>query len=155
MSYRDEFRHVEGEAYWTARRLVFPMICVIIFILFLSLVHWLVSVPAGVASRVINPNAIVQNYEWFEDQYQDIRAANAQIDIARKSIAAFEASAGPRVDWTFDMREELARLRSNLDALEFYRAKLIADYNAKSRMITRNLWKSDKLPYTIEAERHD
>src|SRR4051812_44217558 len=90
MSYRDEFRHVESEAYWTARRLAFPMICVILAILFLLLVHWLVSVPAGVASRVVNPHAIVQNYEWFEDQYQDIRAADAQIAIAVKSIAAFE-----------------------------------------------------------------
>ena len=113
---------------------------------------WAVNVGKGVVDRVVNPDAIVTNYEWYEQQYRDIKAAEGQIKDAKDAIKSFKEDSGPSDKWRFDQREEYARLNSNLQGLKSYKRSLIETYNAKSAMITRNLWKSSTLPHTIDQE---
>lgn len=80
--------------------------------------------PGALLRRVFNPTAIVSNYEWFEDQYQAIEAQRANIEA---------------------MPAEAPERRGMLMVLN----NSIAEYNAKSRQITRNLWKASHLPYSI------
>jgi hypothetical protein len=83
------------------------------------------GVASGVIDKVVNPNAIVQNYEWFYDQYNVIQAQKANLDaIPKDSIE----------------RSGTAMVLNNE----------IAEYNSKSRQITRNLWKASNLPYQID-----
>jgi hypothetical protein len=151
MSNRDDIRSALDDTQFALWRAFFRIVIPVLIVSGLfGLAHWVFSVPAGVVQRVVNPDAIVLHYEYYESQFQDIQAADAQIKTAVLAVARFKEEAGPRAQWTFDMREELARLNDNLDGLRFYRSKLIADYNAKSRMVTRTLWKRSDLPYHID-----
>lgn len=85
---------------------------------------WPFSVAAGVAKKVVNPNAIVQNYEWFYDQYNAIQAQEA-------NIAALPDDAPEK------------------PGMKMVLNNAIGEYNSRSRQITRNLWKAGDLPYQI------
>lgn len=126
------------------------LIVLIILLPLLCLFQWGCRVGTGVVDRVINPDAIIGNYEWYEQQFRDIKAAEGQIKDAEESVDRFKKDSGPSKEWRFDQREEYARLNSNLSGLKSFRRSLIESYNAKSSMITRNMWKSGTLPYHIE-----
>ena len=88
---------------------------------------WPFSSAVGVAKRVTNPDRIIQNYEWFYDQYYAIEAQ-------RRNIAVLPEGSVDRVGTQMVLNN------------------MIAEYNAKSREITRNLWKANDLPYQIGGE---
>lgn len=96
-------------------------------ILALIFSFWPFSVASGVAKKVVNPSAIVQNYEWFYDQYNAIKAQEANVAIIPADAV------------------ELPGLKMVLN-------NAIAEYNSRSRQITRNLWKASDLPYQISLE---
>jgi hypothetical protein len=120
---KDELEEAVGKK-WTRRFMgigfVLFLYCVVSF--FTGI--WPFSSAIGVVRRVTSPAAIIQNYEWFYDQYHAIEAQ-------RRNITALpEGSA----DWIG------TRMVLN---------NMIAEYNAKSREITRTLWKAEDLPYQI------
>jgi len=86
---------------------------------------WPFSVVRGLAKKVVKENAIIQNYEWFY-------AMKAEIDATRNKA---KIAAGT---------PEEKGIRMVLESM-------IAEYNAKSNMVTRTLWKADDLPYQIES----
>lgn len=86
---------------------------------------WPFSVAAGVAKKVVNPTAIVYNYEWYYDQYNSILAQEANVEML-----------SPEAPERTGMIMVLNRN--------------ISEYNSKARQITRNLWKADDLPQTIQ-----
>lgn len=98
---------------------------------------WPFSAVAGVVTRVTNPDAIIGNYEWFEDQYQGIKAYDQNL-IAAKRIM------GSASETTKDQRT------TEYLGLLMVRNSQAAEYNARSRQITRALWKSGTLPYEIK-----
>jgi hypothetical protein len=85
---------------------------------------WPFSSAVGVVKRVTEPAAIIQNYEWFYDQYHAIEAQ-------RRNIAVMPEGSTDRIGTQMVLNN------------------MIAEYNAKSREITRNLWKADDLPYQV------
>lgn len=86
---------------------------------------WPFSSAAGVVKKVTSAEAIIQNYEWFYDQYNAIQAQQA-------NIKAMSAGA------------------PELPGMNMVLNNSIAEYNSKSRQITRNMWKAKDLPYQIE-----
>lgn len=91
----------------------------------LAFSFWPFSVAKGVIDKVVNPNAIIQNYEWYYDQYNAIQAQEANIKMMPEDAP------------------ELPGMRMVMN-------NAIAEYNSRSRQITRNLWKADDLPYQIK-----
>jgi hypothetical protein len=85
---------------------------------------WPFSSAIGVARNITEPTAIIQHYEWFYDQYHAIEAQ-------RRNVAAMPEGSTDRIGTQMVLNN------------------MIAEYNAKSREITRNLWKADDLPYQI------
>lgn len=83
------------------------------------------SIATGVMEKVTSPERIVQNYEWFEDHYQQILAQ-------KNNLKLYEENS-----------EEYKSCKMVLN-------QMIGRYNARSKQITRNLWKSKDLPYQIE-----
>jgi hypothetical protein len=109
---------------WAQRFIVFGIaVFVYIAISFFAGI-WPFSSMAGVVKRVTSPTAIIQNYEWFYDQFHAIEAQ-------RRNIAVMPEGSADRVGTQMVLNN------------------MIAEYNAKSREITRNLWKADDLPYQI------
>ena len=114
-----------------------------------------ISNPMRQAARVVNKTIdadnMIYNYEWFKQQHQDIQAAESKITIASEAVDSFAESAGPRKEWHFQDREEHSRLSAVLQGLRSQRSSLIADYNARSRMANRSIFKTGdrELPETI------
>lgn len=101
---------------------------------------------SGVAERTFNADNMIHNYEWFKQQYQDVQAIGVKIGVAEGAISAFEASAGDRGTWKFDDRQEWSRLNTILLGLRGQRASMVAEYNAKTQMANRNLFRTGDLP---------
>jgi|SRR6185369_1743512 len=97
---------------------------------------WPFSVVAGVVSKVTSPNAIITNYEWFYDEYHQIGAYDSNISVAER---AWEKASEASKDQRFLEYTGLIMVR-NSQAQE---------YNARSKEITRNLWKAHDIPYQI------
>lgn len=105
---------------------------------------------AGIVERTVNPDNVIANYEWFKRQYQDIKAIDVNLANAEGAQASFEKSAGDRSTWKFDDRQEWARLNSVALGLRNQRAEMVAEYNARTQMANRNLFRTSDLPAEIQ-----
>ena len=101
--------------------------------------------------QVLNADNAIYNYEWFKQQYADIEASKKQLANARVSHEVFLTSAGERSTWTFEDKNEDARLRSVVLGLENNLQAQIGDYNARASMATRNIFEDSVLPSFIDA----
>lgn len=102
-------------------------------------------------NKVLNADNAIYNYEWFKQKYQDIEASKKQLSNARASLSGFEASAGPRSEWTFEDKGEHARLNTVVLGLQNNLESQIGDYNARASMATRNIFEDSVLPSYIDA----
>lgn len=89
----------------------------------------IVFAPMLVAEKVMDPNNILFNYEYYFDQNEAFEAANRKIARAQE-------------DTTTRGQFELKALLNNRD-------DIVADYNANSQKLNRNLFKSSNLPHTL------
>ncbi len=102
-------------------------------------------------NKTINADNAIYNYEWFKQQYQDIEATKVKLDNAKLSEQSFKESAGERSYWTFEDKNESARLSSVVLGIENVLAQQIADYNARSSMANRAIFQDGILPSFIES----
>lgn len=109
---------------WARRFIGFGIVVFVYIVISFFAGIWPFSSAVGVAKRVTSPTAIIQNYEWFYDQFHAIEAQ-------RRNVAAMPEGSTDRLGTQMVLNN------------------MIAEYNAKSREVTRNLWKADDLPYQI------
>lgn len=107
------------------------------------------TAPGRVIQRTLTTDNIVSNYEWFKQQVQDVGAMDRRLETQHSAMATFEKSAGPRSDWTFEDRTEHARLNAIIAGLEGQRAAMVAEYNARTQMANRDLFRTNDLPETL------
>jgi hypothetical protein len=105
----------------------------------------------GVVDKTLTAQNAIYNYEWFKQQYEDIRANAKKIENAQLSAADFRVAAGVRSDWTFEDKTEDARLQSIVLGLQNQQEQLVADYNARMKMANRILFKDTLLPPYLDA----
>lgn len=110
----------------------------------------LAAQPARVLTKTFDADNMIYNYQWFKQQYQDIQAISTKADAADAAVAAFEASAGPRSAWTFEDKNRSAQLASISLGLKNQRATMVAEYNARSQMANRSIFKTGELPDQIQ-----
>jgi hypothetical protein len=120
-------------------RTIFTTIGVVIVVITLSIVLWIANTGAGVVNKVVNPDAIVENYEEFQTLYNTLN----KIDGDMKTICET-----PDNDKMFDQFSKGAMIAQKRQ----YMTRWVNEYNAKSKMYTRNLWKSNTLPYQVNEE---
>lgn len=104
---------------------------------------------AGIVERALSPDNVIANYEWFKRQYQDVQAIDIRLAASREAQVAFEASAGDRASWKFDDRQEWSRLNSIVLGLQGQRASMVAEYNARTQMANRDLFRTGDLPSSL------
>lgn len=91
----------------------------------------------------------IYNYEWFKEQEAYIRQCLKNEEIAKEEWDFFVASLPEdRTQWARQDREEEASLRNSYYALQKLTNKAIEDYNARSSMVNRAIFK-DNLPSNI------
>lgn len=91
----------------------------------------------GVAQRTLDPDKIIGDYHWFEDQYGVIKSMGFNIEQKQAEFNSMENG---------DARE---RMRMELSGMKAVYSRNVQEYNSKSRQIDRVLWKSKDLPYEI------
>lgn len=104
---------------------------------------------AGIAERTLNSDNVIQNYEWFKRQVTDVQAVDRQIAAVEQQIQFQIAAAGPREKWTFEDKQEANRLNAVLIGLKGNRAAMVSEYNARSQMANRTLFKTADLPESL------
>lgn len=100
----------------------------------------------GVVDKTLTADNAIYNYEYFKNQVQAFKAANRNADVANKALDTFLASAGPRDKWTFEDKQEYAHLSTVFNGLQMNVNNIAADYNAKSSMANRGIFKDGTLP---------
>lgn len=100
----------------------------------------------GIVNRTLDSENVIANYEWFKRQNQDVKAIDIRLEASRNAVKSFEASAGPRTTWTFEDKQESSRLNSIVLGLEGQRASMVAEYNARTQMMNRDLFRTSDLP---------
>jgi hypothetical protein len=102
-----------------------------------------------IADKTLDADNVLQNYEWFKQQYEDYIAIDKKILNAEQSVQEFTVSAGDRSKWTFEDKTEYSRLSTIATGLKQQREDIIAEYNAKSKMQNRSLFKTKDLPFQL------
>lgn len=97
----------------------------------------------GVIDKTLDPNAVIYNYEYFKEAYQDIQAMNVKIAVAERDIKSFDAQFKDRHDMDRDDKQESDRLHAILMGLQQERQTEIATYNARAQMANRNIFRTD------------
>lgn len=134
---------------------------IVLAVAVLGLIAKVVLFPAHVANKVadtayaitdktLDADNVLQNYEWFKQQYEDYKAIQVKIHNADASVEKFKAEAGDREKWTFEDKTEYSRLNSIADGLRQQAESMKAEYNAKSKMLNRSLFKTKDLPYQLD-----
>ncbi len=102
--------------------------------------------------KTINADNAIYNYEWFKQKKEDIDAGKNKLVNARTTYDSFKMSLPTdRIKWGFEDKTEDGRLRTVVLGLENHLEQMIADYNARSRMATRNIFEDHVLPDFIDA----
>lgn len=112
----------------------------------------LVQTNYDIIDKTLTADNAIYNYEWFKERKEAIDANYGKIAIAQKAVKTFELSAGDRATWTFEDKNEWARLSAVAQGLESATKDMIAEYNAKSQMANRNIFQSGLIPNALSFE---
>ncbi len=135
---REEFRQDLDDT-WMGMRVFWKILGLIILVTALGFgVRWL-FLPAALVDKVANPDAIISNYENFQEMYNTCQ----KLDSDLKTIC--ETSSADAMFSQFSKGAMVAAKRQQM-------TRWINEYNAKSKMITRQYWKSGSLPYQLNEE---
>lgn len=95
---------------------------------------------AGVVDRTLDPDNMINNYEFFQNAYQNVEAKTHQIRAYHEEYSAS----------TSDNQREMIRME--VAAVQQSCRDLVADYNANASKSNRNIFMSSNLPTNIAYE---
>ena len=102
-----------------------------------------------IISKTYDAENAIYNYEWFKSQYQDIQATERIIRNTGLEMDAYKEMYGSASDWDWQTKQDYNSLQGVYLGQQNYYEGLIADYNARSEMANRNIFK-DKLPLYVD-----
>lgn len=104
-----------------------------------------------IVEKTYDAENAIYNYEWFKTQYEKIKASERQIDNLMMEVDDFKDLYGAPSTWDFTTKQEYNRLRTTLTGLKNHYESQVADYNARSQMANRNIFKGS-LPYNVDKK---
>lgn len=122
---QDELQDAVGSKW--AKRLGVAFSILVIWLVVATTLHiWPFSVGAKLAQKVVNADSIIYNYEWFYDQWYDIKATRANLFLLERGSTDYKGTV-------------------------MVLNQMISEYNSNSSKITRNMWKpaDEDLPHEI------
>lgn len=146
MSWKPYEKAAEGGPMSLFWKILVPITTIIVVVSVLGFAISMVFNPFRQVGRVINKTIdadnMIYNYEWFKQRHESIGAIDVKILDSSVVVGQFKEDVGPRADWHREDREEFSRLSSVLLGLKQQRADLAAEYNARSRMVNRAIFKA-------------
>jgi hypothetical protein len=108
---------------------------IVVFVLVMVLL-FVISKSCSVVNKVTDVDNAFINYEQFQEIWNTCQKLNTDMGIMRDL---------PETDKMFEQFSKVQRLST----LKIQLNKWVEDYNAKSKMWNRSLWKSKSLPYQL------
>lgn len=159
---RDEFRaddrFVRGEAGHSGRRwlwwgvgMVALMTVMGVGLSYCGTASRVATAPGRIIERTVDPERVIQNYEWFRTQYQDIESFTQQIEIqgAARNRFLCEMRDVPRREWSDNDQYRYGQIDDRFNGLQAQRRRMIGEYNARTAMLNRNLFRGADVPASI------
>lgn len=109
----------------------------VVVILFFILL-WVIGKGCAVTEKVTNVDTAFINYEQFQEIWNTCEKINTDLGIMR------ELPEDDKMFEQFSKTQRIATLKSQLN-------RWVEDYNAKSKMWHKSMWKSEKLPYQLKV----
>lgn len=107
-----------------------------------------------VAQQVLTADEAIRTYEWFKEQEAFIRQCLTNEEISKDAYDEYFARLPENMaDWTDFMNKEESGLRAQYVANQKLTNKAIEDYNAKSSMVHKDIFKD--LPTNISRSAED
>lgn len=105
-----------------------------------------------IADSTYDAENAIQEYEWFRQQYYDIEAKRQQINNTKQEESQFHETYGDDPEnWSRSAEKRHNRIHTRLTSQRNLHDQYIADYNARSEMANRVLFKCG-LPYEMEQK---
>lgn len=98
-----------------------------------------------IVTKTYNADNALYNYHWFKEREQAILALQTTITQSDAAVKSYEIDAGPRKDWTFEDKNEAARLRAVSQGQKAQYNSLVGEYNARMKEADRSIF-SENLP---------
>ena len=102
-----------------------------------------IEMNRDIIEKTYDADNAIYNYEWFKQRYEDIGAIEKKIENAKSDLVNFEERAGSMKDWRFEQDTEHSRLTSIVTGLKNQYEDLVAQYNARAKMVNRNIFQDD------------
>jgi len=109
-----------------------------------------VQTATDIMEKTLDADNVIYNYEWFKQTYEDVGALDLQIKTAQESQDSYVKICGDKATWGFAEKTEVARLNGVVLGLKNQRSAVVAEYNAKSKMANRSIFKSGDLPEQLQ-----
>lgn len=152
---REDFERETGGYTWHPWRWLFGALGAGLAVYLLLVAVTAVTLPfrtaQGVAERVADPNNVIFQYEKFHNLCALIVARDGEIPVAQQALDDHVKATKGQPDPISRNADETARLRTDLTGLKQDRIDTAQKYNADSRKLTQELFKSRGLPWRIEA----
>ena len=104
----------------------------------------------AIIDKTYNSNNAIYNYEWFKQQYADMQATQNKIQNTQAQIDSFKELNGKDTSkWNYQTKQTYQQLQTTFLGQKSYYEDQVAQYNAKSQMADRNIFK-DQLPAHID-----
>jgi len=108
-----------------------------------------IDMTYDITDKTLDGENAIYNYEYFKKQEESIEALKNKEDTAKEVIVEFKDMYGKDgTKYDRETKVEYSRLSANVTALKNQLDDAIADYNAKSKMVNKNIFK-DNLPTNI------
>lgn len=136
---RKGYMQAEADTTWVGWRLFWKVVVLLIVFGAVGFGLKVLFTPAAMIQKALNPDSIISNYEDFQSMYNTC----AKIDSDLKTIRST-----PDDDAMFAQFSKGAMVAAKRQLM----TRWVNEYNAKSKMINRNLWKAKALPYQLNEE---
>lgn len=93
----------------------------------------------------------INNYEWFKNQYEDIKATENKITNTKAQMDSYFTTYGDNASsWDYQTKVSYNQLQTTYLGQKSYYEDQVAEYNARSKMANRNIFK-DGLPMNVDV----
>lgn len=108
-----------------------------------------ISSAGEVIEKTYDADNAIHTYEWFKQQEADIRYAKKQAINTKLALDEYKEMYGDPLEWDFQTRNGYNSMNLKYLGQKNYCDNLIEDYNAKSSMANKEIFK-DKLPLHVD-----
>lgn len=103
---------------------------------------------ARIVEKTIDADNVIYNYEQFKRDAENVRVFETNYETNKSAYEQLKADLGDdRTKWNREDRAQLNTYQQAMVGNKTERNRLAAEYNAKSKMLNREIFKGDGLPY--------